>query len=50
LALIGATCLLVAAFFYEPLHGNLNYTPFSHYAAYLIAAGTLTHVIAGYRQ
>ena len=45
-----ATCVLVAAFLYEPLHGNLNYTPFSHYALYLIAAGAITHVIVGNTQ
>lgn len=45
--IIGATCLLVVAFLYEPLHGNLNYTPFSHYGLYLVALGTVGHAIAG---
>jgi hypothetical protein len=37
----------MVAFFYQPLHGTLEYTPFSHAGLYMIAAGTVAHAIAG---
>ena len=45
--IFGATGLLVIAFFYEPFHGTLQYTPFTQGGIYAITAGTLAHVIAG---
>jgi hypothetical protein len=45
--IIGATCLLVTAFFCEPLHATINYVPISRYGLYFCLGGTLAHVIAG---
>jgi len=45
--IIIATCLLVDAFFSEPLRNNLQHTPLSSAGVYLIALGTVMHVIAG---
>jgi hypothetical protein len=45
--IVAATCLLVGAFFYEPLKADLQNTPFSRQGLYFIAAGTVFHVIAG---
>jgi hypothetical protein len=45
--IIGATCFLVTAFFYEPLHATINYVPISRYGLYFVLAGTLAHVLAG---
>ena len=41
-----AAVLFIAGFFYEPKLDNL-YTPFSHWGAYTIVAGTLFHLISG---
>jgi hypothetical protein len=41
-----ASCLLVAAFIYEPVQANLDQTPFSRAGVIVIAVGTLVHAIA----
>src|SRR5262249_20119552 len=47
IAIVTATILIIAAFFYEPIHADLQNTPFSQWGLYLIAAGTIAHAIAG---
>ncbi|MFN0121838.1 MAG: hypothetical protein ACKV2V_15195 [Blastocatellia bacterium] len=41
-----STGLLLAAFFYEPQHPDLNDTPFSRHGIYLVCAGALLHMIS----
>jgi hypothetical protein len=45
-----ATCLLVVAFFCEPPDGDLENVPYSRLGLYLIAGGTLAHVVSGVRR
>lgn len=42
-----ATCLLVAAFFWEPPVADLERVPYSRLGLYLILAGTVAHAAAG---
>jgi len=44
-----ATCLLVAAFIYEPRLRQIERTAFSFYGIILVAVGTVLHAIAGRR-
>lgn len=45
---VAATCLLVAAFFYEPAWNDLDYVPLSRLGLYVIAAGAVAHALAGW--
>lgn len=44
-----ASFLFIIAFFYEPNLGNLR-TPLSHWGAYAIAAGVVSHVVSSFGQ
>ena len=44
---VAATCLLVAAFFYEPPLANPEHVPLSRLGLYAILAGTLLHLLGG---
>ena len=44
---VAATCLLVAAFFYEPPLANPEHVPLSRLGLYGIFAGTLLHLLGG---
>lgn len=46
LAIMAASALFIAAFFYEPTLKDLE-TPLSHWGTYLITAGVALHVIGG---
>lgn len=45
--IFAGTALFMVPFLYEPARASLSDTPFSHDGTYLIAVGTLAHVIAG---
>lgn len=45
--IVAATCLLVAAFFYEPPLANPEHVPVSRLGLYGILAGTLLHLFGG---
>lgn len=48
--IVAATCLLVAAFFYEPPLADPEQVPLSRRGLYAILAGTLFHLISGAPQ
>ena len=48
--LVAATCLLVAAFFYEPPLADPQRVPLSRAGLYTLVVGTLLHLIGGVRQ
>jgi ABC-type Na+ efflux pump permease subunit len=49
LLIVAASILFIVAFFYEPKLQGL-YTPLSHRGAYMIAGGTLFHLLSSVRQ